>query len=84
MEIPTYDGSQCTSSCGNDYDCPHGEAFDESNGIRRVEVQHDKGERKFQAELLPLMLRLTPEELMEVQAELEAKHGEERVSANLE
>mgnify|MGYP001591352738 CR=1 FL=1 len=34
-EIPTYDGSLCTSSCGKDYDCPHGEAFDKERGIRR-------------------------------------------------
>lgn len=28
-EVKEYDGRWCTSSCGNDYDCPHEEKWDE-------------------------------------------------------
>jgi len=39
--IPVYDGSECTSSCGKDYDCPHGEAFDQEHGIVRSGLDFD-------------------------------------------
>lgn len=39
--IPEYDGSLCTSACGNDYDCPHGEQFDEDRGIVRSGLDFD-------------------------------------------
>lgn len=34
-EIPVYNGENCTSGCGNDFDCPHGDQFDEELGIWR-------------------------------------------------
>lgn len=46
--VPVFDGSySCTSSCGNDYDCPHEPQFDEDNGIVRSGLDFDiKSDKK--------------------------------------
>lgn len=55
-DIPVYDGEFCTSSCGNDYDCPHEERFDEDNGIVRsgldFDIKSDKETTHFIVELI--------------------------------
>lgn len=79
--IPTYNGSQCTGAC--DEGCSHAERFDERQGIRRLEVKHDRGERMFEAYSLTKN-GVSAEDVMAEQAEAEAKWGEERVSADQE
>lgn len=55
-QVPTYNGEYCTSRCGNDIDCYHGDRFDEENGIVRnhldFDVKHDKTEYQFETELV--------------------------------
>lgn len=94
MTTCEYDGTAKTYNCAREEqcddcfmidhlkECAGCEHYDHPPMTRLLQVQHDTGERRFEAELLPLMMRLTPEELMELQADVEAKYGEERVSDN--
>lgn len=63
----------CTSACGNDYDCPHEEQFNEV----KLRVQHlpsDYPKENVYADMAHLII--------EAMNDQEAKHGEERVPAN--
>lgn len=74
--------TQCTSACGNDYDCPH--EYDEVT----LKVQHLPSDypSKREEQIINLRRDGVSEENMtlalEMLADQETKHGEERVPAN--
>jgi hypothetical protein len=83
IEVPRYDGSLCTSSCGNDYDCPHDEAFDEQRGIVRsgldFDIKHLPSDYSKQCTAPCGHSGCDPLAFTEAVADQEQRWGEERV-----